>query len=219
MKKAILWLGKAIFSAVIAAVIANAFCYFYYNLPVHYTNDSGATDYYWDQNHISMRGMEGFSFTKTDENGFVNTYPEKKDEIDVLVMGSSHTEGFNLNWNQNFTYLLNQKFHENGDDKYAYSIGTSGHALIRCLKNLDAAVQKYQPKDCVVIETSLIQFNLEELQQLNSNEYASLPSYNAGLIANLQKIDLFRLVYYQANNFMKKDISKILKRPMPLLKN
>ena len=57
-----------------------------------------------------MRGTEGFAYTKTDENGFVNTFPEKKDEINVLVMGSSHAEGFNVDSDENFTYVLNKKF-------------------------------------------------------------------------------------------------------------
>lgn len=207
MKKTSVWFGKAFLSALIALAIATAFCFFYYNLPVHYTNESGATDFVWDPNHISIRGVEGFAFTKTDENGFVNTFPKKKDKVDVLVMGSSHTEGFYVNWNENFTYLLNQKFDQNSDEKYAYSIGASSHNFVRCMKNLEAAVEEYQPEDSIVIETNLIEFDLPSLKQLNSGEYAPVPSYNGGLLHLLQQNDFFRLTYYQVSHFMAKNSS------------
>ena len=205
MKKTLIWLLKLFISGSLALAIVSGLCFFYYNLPVHYTNISGATDYLWDQNHISIRANEGFAYTKTDEYGFVNTFPNKKDKVDVLVMGSSHGEGFNVNADQNFTYRLNQKFTENGHDLYAYSIATSGHAFIRCLKNLDAAVKTYSPTECVVIETYKIEFDVKELEQLNSNTYPTLPSYNSGLIYHLQKLDFFRLAYSQASNFIAKD--------------
>ena len=203
LKKVFIWLLKAFTAGLAALCIANLFCFFYYNLPVHYTNKSGTTDYYWDADHFSSRGTEGFALTKTDENGFVNTFPYKKETVDVLIMGSSHTEGFNVNEDENYTYLLNSKFLENGLDKYAYSIGTSGHGLLRNLKNLENALEAYRPQEYVVIETTKIDFDTEDLEQLNSGTYETLKSYDSGFIYALQKIDYFRLVHTQYNSFIK----------------
>ena len=205
MKKVILWMLKAFVAGLISFGIVSGVCFFYYNLPVHYTNETGATDYFWDKETVSMRGTEGFAFTETDENGFVNTFPEKKDEINVLIMGSSHAEGFNVNSDENFTYVLNKLFKDNGQDKYAYNIGTSGHNFVRCLKNLDSAIETYKPTEYVFIETSAIDFDAESLEQLNNGTYETLPSNNQGLIYQLQKLDFVRLIYAQISNFAKKD--------------
>ncbi len=205
MKKTLIWFIKLFISGITALAIVSGLCFFYYNLPVHHTNKTGATDYLWDKNHISIRGTEGFAFTKTDEFGFVNTYPDKKDEVDILLMGSSHTEGFNVNSDKNYAYLLNKELKENGYDKYAYNIGTSAHEFIRCLKNLENAVETYTPSDCVVIETSNIVFDKKALEQLNNGTYPTLASYSSGLIYQLQKMDFFRLAYSQISSFVKKD--------------
>ena len=205
MKKTILWILKASMAGLVSFAVISGICFFYYNLPVHYTNTTGATDYFWDKETVSMRGTEGFAYTKTDENGFVNTFPEKKDEINVLVMGSSHAEGFNVDSDENFTYVLNKKFKDNGQDKYVYNIGTSSHNFVRCLKNLEDAIETYKPTEYVVIETSAIDFDVESLEQLNSGIYETLESRNTGLIYQLQKLDFVRLVYAQISNFTKKD--------------
>lgn len=203
MKKKVLWFAKAALAAVIALSIANCFCGLYYNLPVHYSNETGATDYYWDKNHFSSRGTEGFAISRTDENGFVNTFPYTKNTIDVLVMGSSHAEGFNVNADENFTYLLNSKFRENGLDKYVYSIGMSGHEFLRCLRNLENALAVYSPEEYVVIETPRIDFDIQDLEALNDGTYDTLHSYDSGLIYMLQKVDLFRLIYAQLTSFVR----------------
>ncbi len=205
MKKTGIWLIKAAIAALIAFGIMTGICCFYYNIPAHHTNETGATDYLWDKSSVSCRGTEGFARTYTDENGFVNTFPDKKAEVDILVMGSSHAEGFNVNADENFTYLLNKKLQENGKDKYAYSIATSGHALLRCMKNLDTAMDVYSPSEYVVIETAETTFDLEELKELDNGTFANLPSYSTGLIGFLQKVDVFRLLYAQFSNGLNKN--------------
>ena len=46
MTKAVFkWIGKAVGAGLLALGLLCLFCFFYYNVPVHYTNDSGATEY------------------------------------------------------------------------------------------------------------------------------------------------------------------------------
>ena len=197
MKKTVLWFLKAGAAALIAFVILSVFSYFYYNLPIHYSDPSGVTDYVWDRNAFCSRGTEGFSWLKTDDNGYVNTYPNKKEQVDILVMGSSHSEGFNVNYDENYTYVLNELLEEKGKGLYAYSVATSGHGLERNINNLSAALERFQPSKYVVIEFPDLELDPEGLKEMVEGRLEPMPSYNSGLIFQLQKSDLLRLMYYQ----------------------
>lgn len=200
MRSVFAWFLKAAAAFMVAFLLLSGFCYFYYNLPVHVTNKSGATDYLWETNHFSSRGTEGYACTRTDENGFVNTFPIKKDTVDILVLGSSHGEGFNIGADENFTYLLNKKLYDNHHDLYAYSICTSGHDLIRNVNNLDAAIKAYKPAKYIIMETAGVVFSIDELKQLDAGEIEPHKSYDSGIMHYLQKVDYFRLVYSQLYN-------------------
>ncbi|MEE1061910.1 MAG: hypothetical protein UH080_08890 [Ruminococcus sp.] len=203
MKKTLLWFLKAFLAAVTAFCVISVFCFFYCNQPSHHTTPTKATDYYWDQNSLSFLGTEGFAFTKTDENGYVNTYPKQSDEIDILLMGSSHTEGFNVDETENYAYQLNNLLAENNKNMYAYNIGTSGHTLSRCLRNLESATNEFKPSKYIIIETSTLTIPLKDLQNLDNGTHDLLPSYDSGPVYYLQKSDFFRRVYSQFSNVMK----------------
>ena len=199
------WLLKAVSAGLVSVIIVSAFCYFYYNLPSRRVVSTGSTDYSWSANNRAYRGTEGFAYTKTDENGYVNTFPEKKDTIDVLVMGSSHTEGFNVDYDENYTYLLNKTFSENGNDKYAYSIGVSGHSMVRCFRNLNSAINEFSPTAYVVLETNTIQPNYAELKALAEGTLEYIPAYSSKWADLLQKSDFLRLAGAQISNFMEQN--------------
>ncbi len=200
MKSVCKWFLKALVAGLLSFCIISGFCYFYYNLPVHSTVESGATDHKWNGNHFSARGTEGFAVTKTDGNGYVNTFPHTKATTDILVLGSSHTEGFNVNSDENFTYLLNKKLYDNGFDMYAYNIGMSSHTVARCFDNLENAINEYEPTKYVVIDTYSVNPPLEELKQLDAGTFAELTVHSSGLLYQLQKLDFLRLVYSQLSN-------------------
>jgi hypothetical protein len=206
MKKICFWFAKAIVAMAVAFAMITGFCFFYYNVPIHYTPEINVTDYYWDENAISCRATEGFAFTETDENGYVNTYPKSGEDIDILVMGSSHTEGFNVSAKENYTYVLNDLMQKNGLDQYAYNIGTSGHTLSRCFRNLESAVSSFNPKEYVIIETESVNPPLEELKQYHDATLSYLPSHNSGLIHQLQKNDFIRLMHVQLSNALENEM-------------
>ncbi len=204
MKKIGRWLTKAFCAAATAGVLVSLFCYFFYNLPSRQVA-TGATDYRWSTHHASYRGTEGFAYTTTDENGYVNTYPKKKDSVDVLIMGSSHTEGFNVNGDENYTYLLNKMWDENGANTYAYNIGVSDHTMVRCFDNLETAIQQFSPAEYVMIETDTIQPSLTTLKQLDEGTFPEIPAYTSKLASVLQKSDFLRLSYAQITNLLEQD--------------
>ncbi len=204
MKK-IVWFAKAFVACIVAFGILTGFCSFYYNLPIHFTNSSKATDYYWEKQSYSIRCTEGFVKVKTDNNGFVNTYTPKSENVDVLIMGSSHTEGFNVSEKENYTYLLNEKFSKGENDLYFYNIGTSGHTLSRCLRNLENAVGEYNPQKYIVIETVDATISLKEMENIQNGTLDYLPSHDSGLVYYLQKSNLFRLLYAQFSNVLENE--------------
>ncbi len=203
MKQILKWLIKAIAAGAAAFVCMSFFCYFYYNLPAHHTTENGTTDHSWSEFHFTSRGSEGFASTKTDENGYVNTFPYKKDNADILLMGSSHTEGFNVNYNQNFAYLLNKKLYDGGFDMYAYNIGMSSHSIGRCLNNLDRALNAYPSAKYVVIETHSERVALPLMEQMISDTYEPITVGNSGLVHHLQELDYLRLLYAQLKHMTK----------------
>ena len=215
MKKICKWLLKAVVAGFAAFLCASCFCYFYYNLPAHQAVTSCATDYAWSANHISMRGTEGFAYTKTDENGYVNTFPIKKDTTDILLMGSSHTEGFNVNYNQNYAYLLNQKLYDAGTDLYAYNIGMSSHTFGVCLNNLEDAIVAFCPTKYVVIETYADDVSMQLMKQMLNDTYKPEATKNSGLVYQLQKLDFARLVYSQLKNLSNNQTSASSKKTLP----
>ena len=193
MKKILPWMLKALAAGLAALLLLNIWCYFYYNVPVHYTNETGATEYKWESGKFYRKGTEGFAFGRTNNDGFTNLSDyEPGQEIEILLMGSSHMEGMNVPQEDNAANLLNLLFE---GEKYVYNIGTSGHTLIYCLSNLEAALDTYEPGEYVVIETRDLAFSQEELEALVSGTVEPIPSRTGGLVELLQKLPYLRLIY------------------------
>lgn len=195
------WLCKATGAGLLAFVILNIFCILYYNIPVHYDNLEGSTDYVWEKGKFYSRFTEGFAFGVTDMNGYNNrVIPER---IDYLIMGSSHMEAFNVAQNENTAALLQNFIYEAGLNETVYNIGISGHEFLRCARNVKAALKTYQPSKYVIIETSQIDFDIEQMKLVRDGEYPLLESHSDALIGKLQKFPYLRLLYSQLTQAMK----------------
>ena len=198
MKKHLIWILKVLVSGVLTFVILTMFCFLYYNVPVHSTTADGATDYSWEKNKYYSRATEGFASGRTNNDGYINTFDYYEGmEIDVLLMGSSHMEGYNVAMNQNTASQLNSLYGYNA----VYNIGVSGHTFLRCCNNFEAALEKYKPKKYVIIETSSLAFSEEELQLAIDGTMENLPSHSEGIVGILQKNQFFRLLYTQLSNW------------------
>ena len=193
MKKLFTWIGKAAVAGVAALMLLCLWCSFYYNVPIHYTNETGATEYKWESGRFFRKGTEGFAFGRTNNDGFNNLrdYTPGED-IDILLMGSSHMEGMNVGPGENTAAVLNRLF---AGEKYTYNIGTSGHTLIYCLSNLDAALDTYAPGSYVVIESRTVSFETGELAELVEGTVPPIPSRTGGLVELLQRFPYLRLIY------------------------
>lgn len=193
MKSFFNWLWKAAAAGIAALLLLCLWCSFYYNVPVHYTNETGATEYKWESNKFYRKGTEGFAFGRINNDGFNNLLDyEPGDKIDILLMGSSHMEGMNTAQEDNAAAVLNRLF---AGEKYTYNIGTSGHTMIYCLKHLEKALDAYAPEGWVVIETRTLSFSAEETAALAEGRVPDIPSRSGGIIGLLQKLPYLRLMY------------------------
>lgn len=188
-------IGKFLLAGVLAFIVLTAFSYLYYNIPVHYEAADGATDYKWEPKVFYSRGTEGFAWGRTNNDGYANMFDYNEEtEIDVLIMGSSHMEAFQVGMNESTAGRLSEML----ADDTVYNIGVSGHTFLNCIGNLEAAIKKYQPEKYVIIETQRISFSDDELMQAVNGTIAELPSHATGLVGLLQKNPYMRLVYKQA---------------------
>lgn len=193
MKNFFIWAGKAAAAGAAALLLLCLWCGFYYNVPIHYTNETGATEYKWESDAFFRKGTEGFAFGRTNNDGFINLRDYTPGEqIDILLMGSSHMEGMNVAPAENAAAVLNRLF---AGEKYTYNIGTSGHTLMYCLKHLDAALDTYAPGGYAVIETRTLAFSREELAAAAEGTLPDIPSHTGGLVELLQRMPYLRLLY------------------------
>lgn len=192
-KRFFLWLGKAAVAGCLAFLLLSLFCFFYSNVPVHYANPTGSTEYRWEANRFYSRFTEGFALGKTNNDGFNNLLDYTPGEtIDILLMGSSHMEAFNVAQDENTASVLNRLF---DGDKYVYNIGTAGHTLPYCVKHLGSALDTYVPAQYVLLETVSLNLSPADMEGALDGSLADIPSYTGGLVGLLQRVPLLRLLY------------------------
>ena len=189
---------KACISGVIAFAILTGVCMLYYNKPLDCESVDGATDYSWEKNKFYSIGTEGFAWGKTNNEGYLNPedYTEST-QVDILIMGSSHMEAYQVTQDQSAAGVLRTLMPE----KNIYNIGISGHTFLICADNLFEAVNKYEPTEYVVMETYSIGYTDIQLQEAINENVTDLISVDRGFIKIFQKNPFLRLIYSQLKSF------------------
>lgn len=202
--KIIKWFVKWGIASILAFGIISIVCSFYYNPPIHIPCTDGVTDYKREENAFWSRSTEGFAHGKTDTDGYNNS--EVRPQIDMLLMGSSQTEGLYVDGNENVSYVLNETCEENDKDFYAYNIGMSSHMFTRNVSNLPAALQKYDPK-YVAIEVDRVNIAEVDWESIKKNSFSELKGFEQNEWKYyIQKNPYIKLSYLQLKNYMQKDI-------------
>ena len=193
--------GKVLLSGIFAFIILTAFCFFYYNVPVHNVAADGVTDYRWESNVFYSRGTEGFAWGKTNNEGYVNLHDfNEGEQIDILIMGSSHMEAYQVALNESVATRLDEMLSKDS----VYNIGISGHNFLTCACNLEAAINKYRPSKYVIIETNRVNFDGDDLIKAIEGNVKEISSHTEGILGFLQKNQYLRLIYLQLQNYRKK---------------
>ncbi len=200
MKNFIKWFTRVVISGVLAFAILTGFCFLYYNVPVHSKTEDGASDYAWEKNKFYSRGTEGFALGKTNNEGYMNTFDYKQGtQVDVLIMGSSHMEGYNVPMSNSTAGYLTEMM----SDDVVYNIAVSQHTFLNCADNLNAAVEKYKPSKYIIIEALELYYSDEKIQSVIDSSIQELESHSGGIIGLLQKNQYLRLMYSQLKAFLK----------------
>lgn len=203
MKKNISKLIKLLISGVITFVVLTLFCSVYYNIPIHSTNINGATDYVWQTNKTYISMTEGIGYGKTNNEGLMNLYDYSEGmPIDVLIMGSSHLQGFSISLEDNCANILNKLL----KTKNVYNISVTGHNFKTCVCNLDAALKRYKPK-IVVLEITNITISEDDINKILNNEIEENGSISNDLINFIQKNPFIRQLYNQIESFKSSKIA------------
>ena len=200
MRKITIWFVKVIMAGIISVALLSVFTMLYSNTGVHIFNKTGATDYKWEPYQYKSNMGEGFSWLKMNDDGFNNAFNLSDiDLIDVLLMGSSHMEAINVPYYKNTGYLLNQML----TGKVTYNIGTSGHTIYHCAKNLKSAIEYYNPKSYIVIETDRTKLDYDMMKQVISGEFPVLQSNDSGILYRIQKmVPCFQPFYRTMKNWI-----------------
>lgn len=187
------WILKALLAGLAAFALLCAVCAFYFNVPVRVSNPDGATEYKYESDRRYYRGIEGFGYGRTNNDGFNDLRDYTPGEkIDVLLMGSSHMEGFCVPQSDSAAAVLNRLF---DGEKYAYSIGMAAHTFPYCAKHLDEALTHYAPTDAVVLELAALSYDPAALDAAADGTLKDMSSHEGALITALQKIPYLRLFY------------------------
>lgn len=153
--------------------------------------------------HTSIDGVFNF---KTNSRGFRNDqgidYKKNKDEIRVLSLGDSHTQGYEVNQNETFSWVTESLLRKKGLNATVINAGVSGFGNAEQLVFLENEGIKYQP-DFVVLGFFGNDFedNVKsgifflENDSLKVKNYSNLPG-----VSIQNKIYQFKIVHFLGEN-------------------
>ena len=196
-------LGMFLLAGTVAFLLLCLFSAVYYNPSSHLPSPTGATDYIREPNRRYAYMSEGFSFGRVDSGGFNNPgrMAENCSSPDILFMGSSHMEAMYVPPDCSAPYLLNEMLRPEG--KTVYSIAISSNPLLRCLKNLNRALEYYHPQEYVVIETMYVTFTIKEMENLLTGRMSRNASYSKDDWRYwIQQPPYVKLIYSQYSNVL-----------------
>ena len=197
-----LWFIKVVIAACLAFIILNLLtCIYRGGLPV-IADETLSTPVKYVPNSYYSDMTEGITFGIYDENGYNNAFAVDG-EVDYLCLGSSQMEAKEVMPNQNSIYYLNEKLNSKGEHEYAYNIGISGEHMTECINRLNHAINTYNPKKAVILETGSLDFPQSEIDEALGETKPSklLYSYD-GIMGIVRKLPYVRLVYIQFSELL-----------------
>jgi hypothetical protein len=119
MGNSLKFLLKILAAGCVAVLILSVPCLVYYNVPIGIPSREGVTDYANEPYKHYSRAVEGFGYGRINNEGYNNLKDYNGQRIDILIMGSSQMEGYQISQRKIAVALLNNLF---DDSKYVYNI-------------------------------------------------------------------------------------------------
>lgn len=185
--------SKFLLAGIVASVIISIILCVYSLTPIHIENPKRNTDYVWEPNSRWATMEEGIGWGKYDANGFNNA--EVIENPDIIIVGTSHVEGRNVTQKENMSFILNDMFEGKHE---IYNMGISGHHFYKTCQYIPASLDRFEvtPK-LVLVESTIVELSKEQVEAAINGTVEFTPSHSEGLIAFLQKIPIFRVLYHQ----------------------
>lgn len=193
-KYILIWCGKAIVGGIIAVAVLTCFCCFYWNTPLPYFNQQGRTEYLMSPDTFYIQGVEGFGWGKTNNEGFLESMDYQENmPVDILIMGGSQVEGFQVRQSETMTAVLDDLM----PNKIIYNIGLTSHLFLISCGNLEAALDYYMPSDAVIVEVNEIDYSTEELLKCVKGDFPEIPKSDHGKLYKLMSRNRFLRLFKQ----------------------
>ena len=181
---------KHVLAALLGLAILNGFCAWYYNTAPYVHTEDRATDAVRRPFSWVSQAKEGMGWHRIDANGYNN--PAGEGPISVLMMGSSHTEGFNVPAGQDVSARLDALV-----DGRVYNLGMSDHPFYRNAANLGRALERFRPTRAVVLETDRMVFMRDQVNDAMNDTLARNPETRFPLPDILVNQPLSKRLYKQ----------------------
>lgn len=189
---------KHALAVLLGLAVLNGFCAWYYNTAPYQYSDDRATDTVRRPHALVSQAKEGMGAHRIDGNGYNN--PEEDGPVGVLMMGSSHTEGFNLPVGRDVSALLEQAL-----SCRVYNIGMSSHTFPRNAANLARALERFKPARAVVLETDRVVFTRGTVNHSMADDMQRLPDTRVPLPDVVSNQPLSKRLYKQFMNLIQAD--------------
>ena len=198
IKSLILFL-KVFISFILALIILTFFSCFYANIAGHIRDTDGATYEKLTPHAFYANGREGFSIGRFNNDGYNNLFDyERGMKIDVLIMGSSHMQGFQVMQKYNTANVLGEL-----SGRVIYNIGMGDHGLPVCVSNLEAASKKYKPEEYIVIEANSLLIDDDTLTKILAGEFRKASQEKGIIRLLLRRNPYFTLLWINLNNYIR----------------
>lgn len=200
---------KVLGAVLLALVVLDLFCAWYYAPTSYLLDPDRATDLIRQPDAFTSRATEGFASMRMDDQGYNNAVLPGDEGIFVLMMGSSHTEALNVPQDQNAAAQLQALLSEAGYSGAVYNIGISSHTFARNAANLPRALKKFQPTGYVVIETADVLMFTAAVHAARDDIMEPLPQTDSPLPAWLTNRPLAATLYRQWGNLTSEEEEQV----------
>lgn len=198
--------AKMVFSVVLALLLANLICYFFYSPAIQVPNVEEYTNLKnVPGNHNPHSGGEGLGNAIIDENGFNNLGFFPFEKAKTLCMGSSQTEGQNVQAEETYVSLLNKRH----SDINAYNLGVSAASFEKMFFRIGKLKQKFPEAETIIFEINSIP-DLDSLKRLrtlmeNNDIVSEDISWKNGniFVKTISEIPLCRLLWHKTATRLK----------------
>ena len=192
--------AKHVLAVLLGLALLNGFCAWYYNTAPYEHSADRATDTVRRADARVSQAKEGMGAHRIDENGY-NNPPERAAQRPLaLMLGSSHTEGFNVAPGQDVSSLLSEKL-----GGPVYNLGMSQHTFHRNAANLARALERFRPTRAVVIETDRVVVTKGQIENAMADEVPRLPDTRLPLPDFIVDQPLSKRLYKQFMNLTRSD--------------